>query len=110
MCHCGACRSAAPLFARLLPLARHPFESSAPVVKLWSVAPRYIGRHGHVHGSGAIWRRFGDGLRTRTTVLELPFVVLLDEHRADQPDDRGFIETDAAGRCRFAGHSNDATW
>jgi hypothetical protein len=34
-------------------------------------------------------------LNLHVAVLQLPFVVLLEQHRADQPDDRGLIGEDA---------------
>ena len=35
--------------------------------------------------------QLGHDFDLHVAVLQLPFVVLLEQHRADQPDDRGFI-------------------
>jgi hypothetical protein len=36
-----------------------------------------------------------DGALAKSGALQLPFVVSLEEHRADQPNNRGFVTEDA---------------
>src|SRR5436190_20805349 len=39
--------------------------------------------------------QLGHDFDLHVAVLQLPLVILLEQHRADQPDDRGFIGEDA---------------
>src|SRR5262249_33580340 len=56
-----------------------------------------LGRAWDLPGIGAASRcgQLGHDFDLHVAVLQLPFVVLLEQHRADQPDDRGFIGENA---------------
>jgi hypothetical protein len=58
---------------------------------------RGLGRAWDLPGIGGASRcgQLGHGFDLHVAVLQLPFVVLLEQHRPDQPDDRGFIGENA---------------
>src|SRR5262245_55786016 len=58
---------------------------------------RGLGRAWDLPGIGGASRcgQLGHDFNLHVAVLQLPFVVLLEQHRADQPDDRGFIGENA---------------
>jgi hypothetical protein len=45
-------------------------------------------------GAGGWWRKLGHCLELHVAVLELPLVVLLEGHGADQADDGGLVRED----------------
>ena len=46
-------------------------------------------------GAGGRWCAFGHGLELHVAVLQLPLVVLLEQHGADQTDDGRVVGKDA---------------
>ena len=69
----------------------HPCRSTAR----W-IAWDWLGRARDLPGIGGGGRRqFGHDLNLHIAVRQLPFIVLLKQYRADQPNDRGLIGEDA---------------
>ena len=83
--------AAGGLTAALRPSFWHSCRSTAQWIA-WNWLSRArdllgIGRSGH--------RQFGRHLNLHIAVLQLPFIVLLEQYRANQPNDGGLIGEDA---------------
>src|SRR5207248_10036291 len=79
------------LTAALRPSFWHPCRSTAQ----W-IAWDWLGRARDLPRIGGVRRsQFGHDLNLQIAVLQLPFVVLLEQYRANQPNDGGFIGEDA---------------
>jgi hypothetical protein len=69
----------------------HPCRSTAQ----W-IAWNWLGRARDLPGiGGGGCSQFGHDLNLHVAVLQLPFIVLLEQYRANQPNDRGSIGEDA---------------
>src|SRR5881227_44984 len=69
----------------------HPCRSTAQ----W-IAWNWLGRARDLPGIGGGGRsQFGHDLNLHIAVLQLPFIVLLEQYRANQPNDGGLIGKDA---------------
>ena len=69
----------------------HPCRSTAQ----W-IAWNWLGRARDLPGiSGGGRSQFGPDLNLHIAVLQLPFIVLLEQYRANQPNDGGLIGKDA---------------
>ena len=79
------------LTAALQPSFWHPCRSTAQ----W-IAWNWLGRARDLPGiSGGGRSQFGPDLNLHIAVLQLPFIVLLEQYRANQPNDGGLIGKDA---------------
>src|SRR5881227_1497867 len=78
------------LTAALRPSFWHPCRSTAQWIA-WNGLSRARDLPG-IDGGGR--SQFGHDLNLHIAVLQLPFIVLLEQYRADQPDDRGLIGED----------------
>ena len=79
------------LTAALQPSFWHPCRSTAQ----W-IAWNWLGRARDLPGIGGGGRsQFGHDLNLHIAVLQLPFIVLLEQYRANQPNDGGLIGEDA---------------
>jgi len=79
------------LTAALQPSYWHPCRSTAQ----W-IAWDWLGRAGDLPGiDGGGRSQFGHDLNLHLAVLQLPFIVLLEQYRANQPNDGGLIGKDA---------------
>src|SRR6266513_5158455 len=79
------------LTAALRPSFWHPCRSTAQ----W-IAWNWLGRARDLPGIGGSGRsQFGHDLNLQIAVLQLPFIVLLEQYRTDQPNDGGLIGEDA---------------
>src|ERR1700720_915169 len=79
------------LTAALRPSFWHPCRSTAQWIA-WNGLSRARDLPG-ISGGGC--RQFGHDLNLHVAVLQLPFIVLLEQYRANQPNDGGFIGEDA---------------
>ena len=79
------------LTAALQPSFWHPCRSTAQ----W-IAWDWLGGARDLPGIGGGGRsQFGPDLNLHIAVLQLPFIVLLEQYRANQPNDGGLIGEDA---------------
>src|SRR5438309_4560162 len=82
------------LTATLRPSFWHPCRSTAQ----W-IAGDWLSRARDLPGIGGGGSQFGHHLNLHIAVLQLPLIVLLEQYRADQPNDGGLIgeDTDDVG-------------